>query len=53
MIIASFCSTSGWAGRQVDYDNGLFSVDGEAFSLGDLLAADQQGFDHLGIRWPS
>ena len=43
MVIGSFGSTSGWAGREIDYDNGLFSVNGEALSLADLLAADQQG----------
>jgi len=43
MIIGSFGDTSGWAGRQVEYDNGRFSVNGEPFSLEDLLAADQQG----------
>ena len=43
MIIGSFGNASGWAGRQVAYDEGVFSVDGEEFSLEDLLAADQQG----------
>jgi hypothetical protein len=43
VIVGSFGSASAWACGQVDYDNGVFTVDGEAFSLADLLAADQQG----------
>lgn len=43
MIVGSFGSASGWAGREVDYAEGKFSVDGEALSLADLLSADGQG----------
>ena len=57
VIVASFGGTSAWAGRQVDYDNGIFSVDGAAFSLADLLSADQQGlivWAHDGMKeWAS
>lgn len=53
MIVGSFGSASAWAGRQVGYENGVFTVDGEAFSLSDLLSADQQGlivWAYAGLR---
>lgn len=53
VIVGSFGAASGWAGRQVVYDNGRLTVGGEAFALADLLAADQQGlivWAYAGLR---
>jgi len=44
MIIATFNSTTGWAGKTIDYDDGLFTLEGYGpISATDLLAYDQQG----------
>jgi hypothetical protein len=44
MIIATFGPTTGWSGKTIDYDNGLFTLEGHGpISSVDVLAYDQQG----------
>ncbi len=44
MIIATFGPTTGWSGKTIDYDNGLFTLEGHGpISAVDVLAYDQQG----------
>ena len=44
MLIATFGSTTGWSGKTIDYDNGLFTLEGHGpISAVDVLAYDQQG----------
>ena len=49
MLIATFGPTTGWAGKTISYENGLFSLEGFGLiTAGDVLTYDGQG--HL--VWP-
>lgn len=49
MLIATFGPSTGWAGKTIDYDNGVFTLEGHGpISAADVLVYDRQG--HL--VWP-
>ena len=54
MIIATFGPSTGWAGKTIDYDSGLFTLEGRGpISAGDVLVYDQQGhlvWAYAGLR---
>lgn len=44
MLIATFNSATGWAGKTIDYDDGRFTLEGHGpISAADVLAYDRQG----------
>jgi len=48
MQIATFTTTTDWAGRHIEYDDGVFSLEGQ----GPITAADVLAYDRRGqIEW--
>lgn len=48
MVIATFNSSTGWAGKPITHDNGVFTLEG----LGPLTARDVISYDEAGqIEW--
>ena len=44
MLIATFNSATGWAGKTITYDNGVFTLEGHGvISAADVLTYDRQG----------
>lgn len=44
MLIATFGSTTGWSGKTIDYDSGVFTLEGHGpISVEDVLAYDREG----------
>ncbi len=54
MIVARFTSATGWAGKAITYDNGLFALQGYGqLAAEDVLQYDQQGqlaWEYDGLR---
>ena len=54
MIIATFGPSTGWVGKTVSYENGVFALEGEGpISAADVLAYDREGhlsWAYAGLR---
>ena len=54
MLIATFNSATGWAGKTITYDNGVFTLEGHGvISAADVLTYDRQGhisWAYAGLR---